>query len=509
MISEIDQWQAASGHVPSQLDWRWIKRYRTLCAYDDYWWLAHAGPFTEAEQQQWDHLFPPQDEGTKDELRTLLLHSRDCEVEAALQEKREPRLCYPAIEIEQVRQRIDGLQTLDAEIEREEPNAIVRRLYHGAIEDNLCYLHMIEAAYTGECDRFWEQIQGIYSPPTAEEMQYTLRRVAQVLQQGLRRDDTQEASQQALQILQAWEAVPPNVLLRPRQAQEMSSTSRPEITARRQQMVSPRAAQQFFESVLRDSGYDGWQVILDPNANGPRVESGLRHLFLQDSSVPLEDIREYLSHELLGHITRSVTGERSRLGLLGMGTKGYAPTEEGLATYHERRVAAVHGEPFDDSALWLGTLAIGLACGSIAPPQTFSSLFTFLEPFLLVYRLLWRNDEDRPTAEARARRNARIYCLRTFRGVPDLRKPGVCFTKDVVYLRGYLQIERAVSEDEEILDRLAVGKVGIEQLPDLQELGIVAPSQLASLRNLAYDPGLDDYILSFEAKDTDHQFQDS
>ncbi|MGB8346573.1 MAG: tyrosine/phenylalanine carboxypeptidase domain-containing protein [Ktedonobacteraceae bacterium] len=507
MINEIDQWRAASGEGPHQLDWRWVGRYRTLCAYDDYWWLAHAGPFTEEEQRQWNQLFPPGDEKTKEQLRGVLLQSRDREVETALQEGREPRLSYPAIEIEQVRQRITGLQILDAEIEREEPNAIVRRLYHGAIEDNLCYLRMIAATYEGEYNQFWEQIQQIYPPPTVEEMQYALTRVAQVLQQGLQREDTQEISQQLLQVLEAWGIVPSDLGATMYQIQETPSVSRPEITSRHQQTVSPQAARRFFEAALRESGYDKWQVVLDQNASGPRVESGLRHLFLPISPLSLEDIREYLSHELLGHIARSVAGEHSPLGLLGMGTKGYSPTEEGLADYYERRVASLHGDPFDDSGAWMGPLAVGLACGIVTPPQTFLSLFRFVEPFLLLYRLLWRNDEERPTAEERARKNARVRCLRTFRGVPDLERPGICFTKDVVYLRGYLQIRQAVAEDETVLDRLAVGKVALEQLPDLQELGIVAPSQIASLRNLAYDPGLDDYILSFEAQENNnHSF---
>jgi Domain of unknown function (DUF1704) len=134
----------------------------------------------------------------------------------------------------------------------------------------------------------------------------------------------------------------------------------------------------------------------------------------------------------------------------------------------------------------------------VTPPQTFSSLFSFFEPFLLLYRLLWRDDEDRATAEQRARRNALMRCLRTYRGVTDLQRPGVCFTKDVVYLRGLLKIEHAVADDEMVLDRLAVGKVALELLPELQELGIVVPQQFSSLRKLAYDPGLDDYILSFE-----------
>jgi hypothetical protein len=87
--------------------------------------------------------------------------------------------------------------------------------------------------------------------------------------------------------------------------------------------------------------------------------------------------------------------------------------------------------------------------------------------------------------------------------VTDLQRPGVCFTKDVVYLRGLLEIEHAVADDETVLDRLAVGKVALDLLPDLQELGIGAPQQFSSLRKLAYDPGLNDYILSFE-EEVDH-----
>ncbi len=47
-----------------------------------------------------------------------------------------------------------------------------------------------------------------------------------------------------------------------------------------------------------------------------------------------------------------------------------------------------------------------------------------------------------------------------------------------------------------MLDRLAVGKVAYELLPELEKLGITAPSQ--SFRALVLDPDLDAYILSFE-----------
>ncbi len=496
-LIEIKRGKNASSPVSFQLDWRWVQRYRALSAYDAYWWWAHGGPFTEDEQLQWDRLFSSSmDAATKDPLRVLLAQSRDRELVAALAEQREPRLRYPALEIKEVRQRIANFLQLDREINQDEPNAIVRRLYRGAIEDEVCFLSMIEATYEESNERFWELNQYLNPPPTHDEMNYALSRVSQIIQRGLRRKDTVSVSEQVIQILHKQFGLSLELSDEKEVAQEIQQ-DRLTASSQAQRMVSAQGTRRFFEAALQEHGYQGWQVILDPNASGPRVESGLRQLFLQDAPISLEEIREYFSHELLGHVTRSVSGEHSLLGLLGMGTKGYMPTEEGLADYHERHVAALHGQTFDDSGSWLGTLAVGMASGVMVPPQTFSTLFSFFQPFLLLYRLLWRDDEDLQTAEQRARKNALNRCLRTYRGVPDLTKPGVCFSKDVVYLRGLWLIEHAVARDEMVLDRLAVGKVAYELLPDLQELGIVS-SPMQSLRKIAYDPDLDEYILSFE-----------
>lgn len=93
-------------------------------------------------------------------------------------------------------------------------------------------------------------------------------------------------------------------------------------------------------------------------------------------------------------------------------------------------------------------------------------------------------------------REIKCVSFRTFRGVPDLTHTGVCYTKDALYLRGLWKIEQALAKDQTILDRLVVGVVALEQLPDLSELGIISAPQ--PLRSLAQRPDLDSYILSFE-----------
>lgn len=72
------------------------------------------------------------------------------EVLVALEERREPHFHYPALNVEEVRTRIAGLLQLETEIDTDEPNAIVRHLYHDTIEEELNFLRQIEATY--ECN---------------------------------------------------------------------------------------------------------------------------------------------------------------------------------------------------------------------------------------------------------------------------------------------------------------------------------------------------------------------
>ena len=68
--------------------------------------------------------------------------------------------------------------------------------------------------------------------------------------------------------------------------------------------------------------------------------------------------------------------------------------------------------------------------------------------------------------------------------------------QDATYLRGILQIERIVSQGEEMLKRLVVGMIACDLLPVLQLLKIGPPPQ--PLQSLLGDPELDNHILSFE-----------
>jgi hypothetical protein len=223
--------------------------------------------------------------------------SREHELQAALLEQREPCLHYPAIAIEDIRRRIKGLLQLDADIGRQEPNVIVRRLYQGAIEEDLEYLRLIEATYEGNTQRFWECNLRVFPLPTTHEMTYALAYVKRIIHQGLVRPETAEISQQIQAFLRTHLHLSAELT---QQDIEMSheierlSASR---SSQSQQRLSVQAARRFFETILRESGYEEWQVVIDPNATGARFEQGLHALFLPDQPLTLEKIKHLLARQ--------------------------------------------------------------------------------------------------------------------------------------------------------------------------------------------------------------------
>jgi DNA-binding SARP family transcriptional activator len=497
-LEEIKLWKSSVLSPQHQLDWRWVERFRELVTYDSYWWLTWAGPFTAEEQQEWDRLFAlPLDETTKAQLGALMTSSRERELAAALEEQREPRLHYPAIEIEEIRRRIQAQQALDAEIASLEPNVIVKKLYREAIADELDYLRLIEATYEGNTERFWECAKRSFPLPSREEMIYALGYLQDLIERGLAAPEP-AAVQETLQFqeyLSIQLHLSPDLL-----AEATAFENKPLVPASpspaSERSISAEAAQRFFATVLQESGYEGWQVVLDPHGGMARVERGARRLFLRDKCYSLADIRHLFVHELAGHVGYCIAGEHSRLGLLGVQMKNCGPIQEGIALYHERQVLASRGEALDDGAMRLGMLAVGLAAGVITLPQTFRRLCSFLEQVILL--IFTVNDPLAEHSNARreaAHRYALNVCLRTYRGVPDLEQAGICYPQDVIHLRGLRLVEQAVATDASVLDRI-VGVCPLEHLPDLQELGILSASQ--PLLRLAYATDLDEYIYSFE-----------
>ena len=440
---EIQSWREHAPFAYYQRDWRWIERLREAISFNAFAWLAHAGPFSPGEQTQWQALAIQLDSEEKEKQKEAIVsQSKQREVTQAIAEEREPALWYPAIPPKEVQRRIELLQQLAADILCEESNKSIHALYHDKITEEICFLQLIEAAHVQDRERFQVLNQQLYPALTQEEMHYCFDRVQELVGRGLQHKDTQDAANHVISLLQKQLHLTFDLQHYPAIQNELTSLAPDSQEAR--QYISQIAAQRFFSAVLVDGGCEGWKVIGDVNAADARVEAAARLLILPDRNVTLEECKTWLAHEVLSHIADTVAGDHSPLGLLAVGTKNYMPVSEGLALHHELQAAKEAGKAFDDSKVWLGPFAIGLAAGVCAPPLSFFELYTFLKAFLILFRLLRRPDEDREAVPKSAHSLALTLCLRTFRGVPDLQEPGVYYGKDSCYLRGMLLIQRKI-----------------------------------------------------------------
>lgn len=500
-LQEIDQWRAWHHTDLYQIDWRWIERFRALAAYDSYAWLTPSGPFLPEEEEAWRELV---EEGialsNQEQVTDLFTRTRDREVTQAFSEGREPVFSFRLLELEidDVHTRIVDFLQLDRDIRDQESNALVRRLYSGAIEEDLWYLSLIEAAYEGDTAKYQHYSRLLNPPPTSQEMKYALAGLKQMIQQGLERAETQAVSQSLVRFLKRRLNLSFNALPDWERTTAFPNQTFFSADIRAMQTISPQAAKRFFDAVLAQNGFTRWQTVIDTNGAGAHIEQGMRAFFIPNKPLTLEKVQHYLAHELAGHVARCVAGENSKLGLLGIHTKNSLLTEEGLAIYYDRQLAQMLGESYDDSSEWIGTLATGLASGVDVPAQRFSGSFAFFELLHLLRRLLRNQDQDPQAATIQARRLSMIRCLRTYRGVPDLSVVGACFAKDALYLRGRWLIENRLAEDAAILERLSVGVVAIEQLRELSELDIAPVGQ--TNWQLARSSQLAEIVASYEER---------
>ncbi len=488
-----------SANPEHKLDWQWFKRYHDLVEFDSIGWLAAAGPFTLEERREWDALSGQDGEEALTAKASLITHSRKRELSAALEENREPRLHYPKIPIVDVERRIQGLSQLRAEIGGSEPNVTVRRLYVDTIDEQIATLSHIKAINRQDSDAFRRYNRMLYPQPTTEEMEIAMRQLAKQIRRGLRRQGAAQVSLSLFHQLQQWHCMGTQDL----KLDELDENGHEPATDERpvsgDRLYSPQVARRFFEDILREYGLDDWCVEVDAASTSARVELDLRTIFLPaEVQMALGKIRQLLAHEIECHVLRAANGRRSPLALLGSGTARFLDTEEGLALYYAQQVAdevaQLEGRPEREPS-WTGTLATGIASGvelspGIAvPAHTFRASFHFFEAVFLLNALLVGKERGKAAAEAKQKSLTR--CLRTYRGVPQLETPGLCSTKDSIYLRGYLKVLRALQQGVDV-ERLLIGACAVEQLADLAQLGIETP--LISNQRLAFRHDLVDRL---------------
>jgi transcriptional regulator with XRE-family HTH domain/tetratricopeptide (TPR) repeat protein len=474
------------------LDKQWFSRYRDLASYSDVAWLRQAGPLTEAERKEVEQMRSCHDDpDATHRFSEIIMLSRNRELVQSALEQREPRLTYPAIPLSDVLAKEAGLSCLRSDIEECEQNEVVRHLYLEAIDERITELRLIEAVARTNDGLFWEYSQVLNPIPDVSGMEPALSALALLLHQGLQSSDTHELSQQLIAQTHRWRVFPLDLLPDGEEPLAAVSLSAPRESER---TFSPDTAQRFFEEVFRRYHFP-WTIVQDAATDHAYVNfAGKRLILPKERWMGTAKIRELLAHEIEVHAFRAVAGAESPLSLLSLGLEHSLETEEGLAVFYAQETAH-SGTLVETQKTWIGTLATGLAAGIMGESYTFRKLLAFLTDITLLRSLLTKSDHSAEDQLQRARRTAQNRCLRTFRGVTDLTSPGICSTKDHVYLRGYLAVSRALERQETTLDQLMVGVIGLHHLSAMSELGIVAPA--ITHRKLALDIHLEEQIAAF------------
>ncbi len=168
--------------------------------------------------------------------------------------------------------------------------------------------------------------------------------------------------------------------------------------------------------------------------------------------------RRVLTHEIEGHLLRRANAYTQPLHLLRVGLSGYMATEEGIATYLQKK-ADTHEKRFDPG-FW------DLFATVLTKTNDFNGVFDALYSAKL--RLLEKQGVE--DAKTHAEDSAWTLCLRAYRGIRHPNTPGLGYYRDHLYREGFSEVREAITQNPRILSELFIGKVSLRHLPKLKEL---------------------------------------
>lgn len=215
-----------------------------------------------------------------------------------------------------------------------------------------------------------------------------------------------------------------------------------------------------FDRAIKILKIDRWQALVESQAKtsitiNSKHEKGCVVEIPINRHADIYEIEGLVNHEIATHLARGKSGELSKLNLIAfMGADGYAATEEGLATYAEQRLAQER-EMIPKKAGVKATLSIG----AVLEGRNFKETYDFLLSIGFNHRDAWK------------------YTYRVFRGVADTSRVSGILTFDWRYRLGNQQVWELVHRNgEKTLDRLWVGKIGIQHLDLMKRLNILKPA---------------------------------
>jgi len=198
-----------------------------------------------------------------------------------------------------------------------------------------------------------------------------------------------------------------------------------------------------FQKELREKNID-WKVKIKNEALAVHLNYRDKAIYIpHNRQTTYTEAHSIIEHEVGVHLARHINGRLSKLLLLSIGLDHYIVGEEGLANYKQVSID-YSGLPGNVNYLTIG-LAIGLHKNK---PWNFREIFNFSNEYLeilgapkqQIHEMSWKR------------------CLRIFRGTTSGSGSGTCFTRDIIYLKGFLQIKKLIETNDPEVSRFLVGK---------------------------------------------------
>lgn len=194
----------------------------------------------------------------------------------------------------------------------------------------------------------------------------------------------------------------------------------------------------YFEDRLKSFGFSGWQVIHESMPAKIRINSIQKVIYVNIyASFSDRELQRLAVHEIGTHVVRRENGAKQPYEIFKFGFPKYLECEEGLAIFSEEKAGLL--SDFEFGKYCLRTIACSLAKSS-----QFSEIFDILCRYT-------------------SSEHAYAITARVKRGLSDSGEL-YGYTKDQLYLSGYLKLKAMSKAD---VKRLYIGKIGFIELDNL------------------------------------------
>lgn len=353
-----------------------------------------------------------------------------------------PQFLYDHISEEYLSATETELGILREEVARSHVDALIAEAYSDKIEYLSQEINLLRAARRGN-DQIFEQISHqLYGEIDHDLFCAVLGAIERYVDKIVSEDKRTDPSIRELQ------AELKRIALR------VSSKSTRQIewysSSEYEDLIGAKEVCEIFIKVSNDLALDDWGIVIDQTNSLSSIT--VRHrekrvLIPKQRNISRKKALALAHHELGVHAQRSENGYKTPVKLLGVGLDHYLTAEEGLAKYFETH----HYAAALNSALE-NYFFTALILGIDGYLRSFREFFDIASLFYKgLHHERFKNNPSSVDAYAWGR------AVRFFRGTSG-QSQGMCSSRGLVYLVGYMRIKDLLEREKFSIDELLLGK---------------------------------------------------